>query len=348
VQLRELAARLELPVEGDDSVELTGVAGLEDATHGQLSFVTGPKFAAAYAASAASAFLVPPEFDTLGRPCLVSWSPYVYFARAVELFHPRAVPPPGVHETAIVAEDVLLGKEVSIGAYAVIGAGARLGDRSCVYPHATLYPGVEMGEDCQIHSGVHLHQGVCLGDRVVIQSGAVIGSEGFGFAFTVEGKRLRIPHVCPVVIGDDCDIGANSTIDASHPAHGKRGHPEVRTRIGNGVKIDNLVQVGHGAVIGDNVTLCAFVGLAGSTEIERNCYLAGASATGGHLTVGEGSAIGGMTGVTSSLKAGSKVMGVPAIERALFGRIHAASKRLPELLRRVRRIEKKLDPGESE
>jgi UDP-3-O-[3-hydroxymyristoyl] glucosamine N-acyltransferase len=348
VRLRDLAARLELPVEGDDGVELSGVAGLEDAVEGQLSFVTGPKFAAAFAESSASAFVVPPEFDTLGRPCLVSWMPYVHFARAVEIFHPRAVPPPGVHETAVVAEDVQLGEGVSIGAYAVIGAGSRLGNRTCVYPHATLYPGVETGQDCQIHSGVHLHEGVRLGNRVVIQSGAVIGSEGFGFAFTVEGRRVRIPHVCPVEIGDDCDVGANSTIDASHPAHARRGYAEVRTRIGNGVKIDNLVQVGHGAVIGDNVTLCALVGLAGSTEIEKNCYFAGASASGGHLKVGEGSDIGGMSGVTSSLEAGSKVMGVPAIDRRLFARITAASKRLPELLRRVRRIEKRLELEESE
>ena len=340
--LAELASALSLPLEGDGSVPLDGLASLEDAGPGDLAFVTGPKYRAAFAASRAGAFLLPAGFDGLGRPCLRSPAAYADFARAVELFHPRPVPAAGVHPSAVVAPDALLGPGVSIGALAVIGAGARIGARVRIHPHVTVYPGVEIGEDAEIHSGAQLREGVRIGRRVLVNNGAVIGAPGFGFTTRADGTRVRIPHVCPVEIGDDCEIGANTTIDASHPGHPRRGHPEVRTRLGVGVKIDNLVQIGHGCQIGDHAVLCADVALGGGTEIGRYVYVGGGSTSAGHLKVGDLTLVGGMTGLAGDVAPGSQVLGVPALDRRFWAKIVAAKKRLPELLHRVRRIEKRL------
>ncbi len=345
MKLAELAAQLALPLEGDGDVALDGLASLEDAGPSELAFVTGPKYQDAFAASRAGAFLLPAGFAGLGRPCLRSPAPYADFARAVELFHPRRPPAPGVHASAVVASDARLGADVSIGPYAVVGAGARIGARARIHPHVTVYPDVEIGEDSEIHSGACIREGTRIGKRVVIQNGAVIGAAGFGFTTRADGKRVRVPHVCPVEIGDDCEIGANTTIDASHPGHARRGHTTVRTRIGAGVIIDNGVQIAHGCEIGDSSTLCAHVGLAGSTVVGRHVYMGGKAASAGHLTIGDLSLVGAMAAPAGDLEPGAQVLGVPAMERRLWAKVIAAQKRLPELLVRVRRLEKKLGSG---
>jgi UDP-3-O-[3-hydroxymyristoyl] glucosamine N-acyltransferase len=342
VKLAELAAALGLPFEGDGALALDGLASLDDAGPRELAFVTGPKYKAAFAASRAGAFLLPPDFDALGRPCLRSRAPYADFARAIEVLLPRPKPPAGVHPTAVVAPDARLGADVSVGAYAVIGAGARLGARVRVHPHVTIYPGVEIGDDSEIHSGSHLREGVRLGKRVVVQNGAVLGAPGFGFATRADGVRIRIPHVSPVELGDDCEIGANTTIDASHPGHPKRGHGEVRTRLGADVKVDNQVQIGHGCELADHVTVCAQTGLAGSTVVGKYVFLAGRSASAGHLTIGDGAIVGAQASAASDIAPGAQVLGYPAMERRLWTRVIAASKRLPELVKRVARLERKL------
>ncbi len=305
MQLGELAQALGLPFEGEAQLELRGLAGLEDAGPDDLSFVGGARYRAAFARSRAGAFLVPPDFDAEKRSCLRSPAPYLDFARAIELFLPAPVrPEPGVHATAVVAPDAVLGEDVALGAYVVVGTGARIGDRTIIHPHSTLYANVCVGADCEIHSEVHLREGVRLGDRVLIQNGAVIGADGFGFAFRPDGTRVRIPHRCPVEVGDEAEIGSNTTIDASHPAHPRYGRAETRTRIGRAVKIDNLVQVGHGVEVSDGSTLCAFVGLAGGTYVGKGVLFAGASYARGHVKIGDGSVIGGFTGVTGDLPAG--------------------------------------------
>ncbi len=342
MKLADLAAALSLPLEGDGSVALDGLASLEDAGPGELAFVTGAKYQAPFAASKAGAFLLPAGFDARGRPCLRSPAPYADFARAVELFHPRPGPPPGVHPSAVVAADAQLGDGVSIGACAVVGAGARIGARVRIHPHVTVYPNVAIGEDSEIHSGVHLREGTRIGKRTVLNNGVVIGAPGFGFTTRADGKRVRVPHVCPVEIGDDCQIGANTTIDASHPGHPRHGRADVRTRIGDDVIIDNGVQIAHGCQIGDHSTLCAHVGLAGSTVVGRYVFMGGKAASAGHLTIGDLSLVGAMAAATGDVAPGSQVLGVPAIDRRLWGKVVAAKKRLPELLQRVRRIEKRL------
>jgi UDP-3-O-[3-hydroxymyristoyl] glucosamine N-acyltransferase len=342
VRLAELASALALPFEGDGTLALDGLASLEDAGPRELAFVTGPKYRGAFAASRAGAFFLPPDFESLGRPCLRSGAPYADFARAIELLVPRPQPEPGIHSTAVVARDAVLGPEVAVGAYSVIGAGARLGARVRVHPHVTVYPGVEIGDDSEVHSGAHLREGVRLGKRVVVQNGAVIGAPGFGFATRADGTRVRVPHVSPVEIGDDCEIGANTTIDASHPGHPKRGHAEVRTRLGVDVKVDNQVQIAHGVEIGEHSTVCAQTGIAGSTVVGKHVFLAGRAASAGHLTIGDRAVLGAQAAAANDIAPGEQVLGYPAMERRLWTRVIVASKKLPELIKRVRRIEKSL------
>ena len=341
MRLGELAEILGLELEGDAEREISGLASLGDATALDLSFVIGASYRAGFESSKAGAFLLPPDFDAAGRACLRSPLPYRDFARAVELFHPARPVPPGVHASAVVADDAALGEAVSIGPYAVVGAGARVGDRCVIHAHATLYPDVVLGADCEIHSGVHLREGVRIGDRVSIQNGSVIGSEGFGFVVDHDGLRVRVPHRCPVEIGDDSHIGANTTIDAAHPAHPRHGGEVACTRIGKNVTIDNQVQIGHGSCVEDGVTLCAQVGLAGSTIVERGVLMAGKASTAGHLRVGAGSLVGGTTSVLNDLAPGSVVIGYYATERIAFLRAWSLFTRLPELWKRLRRVEGK-------
>jgi UDP-3-O-[3-hydroxymyristoyl] glucosamine N-acyltransferase len=344
VRLREIARVLGLDFEGDGSIDITGLAGLDDAGPSDLGFVTGPRYKKSYSGSQAAACLLPAGFDSLGRPCLRSVAPYFDFARAIELLLPRPrAALPGVHATAVVADDAELGPGVSVGPYSVVGAGCRIGERSVIHPHVTLYPAVEIGSDCVLHSGAQLREGTRLGDRVVVGNGTVIGADGFGYTHAPDGRRVLIPHRSPVEIGDDVEIGALSAIDASHPGQGRAGFAQTRTRIGSGTKIDNLVQVGHGCVLGENVIICAQAGLAGSTVIGVGVTIGGQSAFAGHLKVGDFSLIGSRAGVHGSVPPGSQVLGSPAMERRAFGRFSALRARIPELFHRVRRLEQRLD-----
>jgi UDP-3-O-[3-hydroxymyristoyl] glucosamine N-acyltransferase len=342
VQLGEIAIALGLPLEGDPKLDIDGLAGLDDAGEGELSFVTGPRYREAVDGSRASAFLAPLDFDLGGRACLRSAQPYLDFTRAIELLYPERATLPEVHPTAVIGDRTELGKDVSIGAYAVLGDDVQIGDRSRIDPHVTIYPDCTIGRDCTVHAGARLHSRVRLGDRVVIHSGAVIGSQGFGFAFGTDGTRVRVPHRAGVVIEDDAEIGANTTIDASQAAHAHDAQGRASTRIGRGVKIDNQVQVAHGCEIDDGSTLCAGAGIAGSSRIGKNVFFGGLSATSGNLRVADGTVVLGMSGVMSDTEPGAQLVGVPVLPRRLFFRILAASKRLPELLKRVDRLERRL------
>lgn len=343
MKLGEIAARLKLPLEGDPDLEVRGLAGLEDARADELSFVTGPRYRRAFERSSAAAFLLPPDFDALGRPCLRSRAPYADFARAVDLLIPGPpAPAPGIHPTAVISPDAQIGKDVSIGPYVVVAPRAQVGDRTVLHPHVVLYADARVGSDCVLHAGVCVRESVRLGDRIVVENGAVLGSEGFGYAFREDGVRIRIPHRCSVEVGDDTDIGANTTIDASHPGQPRYGQDVTRTWVGRGVKIDNLVQIGHGCAIGDQSTLCAQVGLAGGTELGRGVMFGGQSASAGHLRIGDGAMVGARTAVSGDLEPGAQVLGTPHMERRRWARAIAAFRRLPELLQRVRRLEKHL------
>jgi UDP-3-O-[3-hydroxymyristoyl] glucosamine N-acyltransferase len=333
VKLRDLAERLGCRLEGDGEVEIVRVAGIQDAQPGDLTFLANPKYESAAARTRASAILLPDEARQAPCAMLRTRDPYLAFARAVALFAPSWRPAPGVHPMAAVAPDAEIGSGVSIGAFVSIGEGAAIGDNTVVFPNVTIGPGVRAGADCVIHSNVALRERVVVGSRVVLQNGVVIGSDGYGFVRRGDGTHEKIPQIATVVIEDDVELGANTTVD--RPAVGE-------TRIGRGTKIDNLVQIGHGVSVGRNVLMAAQVGIAGSTRIEDDVIFGGQVGVGGHLAIGRGAVAVGQSGVTNSLEPGAMVAGYPAIESREWRKASVIFKRLPELKRRIELLEARL------
>jgi UDP-3-O-[3-hydroxymyristoyl] glucosamine N-acyltransferase len=333
VKLRELAARLGCELRGDGELEIRGVAGLDEAGPGELSFLANPRYADKLEATRAAAVVIAPGHET-ALPCLVSDNPYLTFARAVALVRPEPGPAPGVHPSAQLHPSAVLGEGVHVGALSVVGAGVRLGARSVLHPQVVLYEGVEIGEDCVLHAGVSVRERCRLGSRVVVQNGAVIGADGFGFARDADGRYQKFPQVGIVVIEDDVEIGALSAIDRA--ALGE-------TRIGRGTKLDNLVQVGHSVTIGEDAVLAGQVGIAGSTRIGRRVTLAGQVGVAGHLEIGDGVIATAQTGIPSSVEPGTVVSGYPAIENRAWLKSSAVFAKLPELQRRLRALERKVE-----
>jgi UDP-3-O-[3-hydroxymyristoyl] glucosamine N-acyltransferase len=268
-------------------------------------------------------------------PCamLRTAHPYLAFAAVVELFHPPVRPPAGIDPHAVVAADATLGPDVSIGPFTSVGPGARIGARTIVHPLVAIGATAQIGDDCVLHSHVAIRERVRIGHRVIIQNGAVVGSDGFGFAKRSDGTHQKIPQVGNVVIEDDVEIGANTTID--RPAVGE-------TRVRAGAKIDNLVQVAHGVRIGRNALLAAQVGIAGSTVLEDDVVLAGQVGVAGHLTVGRAAVATAQTGIPNDVAEKALVSGYPAIDNKEWLRASAVFRRLPELKRTVARLEARL------
>lgn len=334
MKLRELAERLGCRLEGDGGVDIVCVAGIEDAQPGDLTFLANPKYESALAQTRASAILL--RDDAPRAPCamLRTRDPYLAFARAVGLFAPAWRPDPGVHPMAAVAADARIGRNVSIGAFVAVGEGASIGDNTVVFPNVTIGPGAQIGQDCVIHSNVAIRERVTIGQRVILQNGVVIGGDGYGFVRRGDGSHEKIPQIATVVIEDDVELGANTTVD--RPAVGE-------TRIRSGTKIDNLVQIAHGVSVGRNVLMAAQVGVAGSTEIEDDVIFGGQVGVGGHLTIGRGSVAVGQSGVTRSLPPGSMVAGYPAIDSREWRKASVIFRRLPELKRRIEELEARLN-----
>jgi UDP-3-O-[3-hydroxymyristoyl] glucosamine N-acyltransferase len=332
--LRELAERLGCRLEGDGAVEVGRIATLEAAGPGDLSFLSNPKYASRLATTRASAAIV--GEDAAPAPCamLRASDPYLAFAAAAALLAPDDRPAPGVSPLAAVDGGAALGPGCHIGAFAAIGAGAVLGARTVVHSHAVVYPGAVIGDDCVIHAHASIRERCQIGNRVIVQNGAVIGSDGFGFAPRPDGSYQKIPQTGPVVVEDDVEIGANTTID--RPAVGE-------TRIQAGTKIDNLVQVAHGVHVGRNVMLVAQVGIAGSTTIGDSSVLAGQVGVAGHLHVGKGTKATAQTGIPNSLPDGSFVSGYPAIENREWLKSSAVFRRLPEMKKALAALEKRLE-----
>jgi len=333
VILSDLARRLGCAVRGDGAVEVRRVRGIEEAGPGDLTFVANPKYAPRLQTTRAAAVILSADLET-PLPSLLSENPYLSFARAVELLHPQPRPVPGVHPRAWVDETAVLGEGSFVGAYAVVGARVRIGARAVLHPHVVVYDDAAVGEDAVLHSGVQLREGCRLGRRVVVQNGAVIGADGFGFAKDGAGRYQKIPQVGIVVVEDDVEIGALTAIDRS--ALGE-------TRIGRGTKIDNLVQIGHSVTVGEDTVLAGQVGVAGSTRIGSRVTLAGQVGVAGHLTLGDGVIATAQTGIPSSVDAGAFVSGYPAIDNRSWLKSSAVFGKLPELQKRVRELERKIE-----
>jgi UDP-3-O-[3-hydroxymyristoyl] glucosamine N-acyltransferase len=309
------------------------VATLEGAGAGDLTFFVNPRYLAALRATRAAAVILGERAEAAPAAMLRARDPYLAFAKAVEIFADPWRPPAGVHPTAHLGEGVAIAPDASIGPFAAIGDGARVGPRTIVGAHVTIGRFAEIGAGCVIHARVSIRDRVRIGNRVVLQDGAAIGTDGYGFARTPEGTHYKIPQIGGVVIEDDVEIGANSAVD--RPAVGE-------TRIGAGTKIDNLVQVAHGVAIGRNVLLAGQVGIAGSSVIEDGVTLAGQVGVAGHITIGAGTIATAQTGIPNSVEPGSFISGYPAIPNRDWLKSSAVFRKLPELRKTIAELERRV------
>ena len=337
MKLREIAGKLGLELRGDGEIDIAMPAPIETANAGMITFAVGPKYAAALRASSASAAIVAAEIAAEARcAVLISTNPVFDFARVLGLFFPPYRPPAGIHPTAAIDPDATIGADASIGAYCVIGAGVTVGRAAVIHPHVTIYPNVSIGDDFTCHSQVSIREGVSIGNRVTILNGAVIGADGFGFVEHA-GDLVKVPQVGSVVIEDDVEIGANTTVDRATMG---------ATVLRRGVKLDNLIQIGHNCEIGEFSRMAAQSGMAGSVRIGKWCQFGGQSGFADHSTVGDRSRVMAQAGVHGKLDDDAMVGGTPSFDMRVYRRAAAAVPRLPELLRRLRKLEEKFERDE--
>jgi len=330
----EIAGRLNGEVQGDPAIEIERLAGIREAEPGDLTFVATPHYAGAAATTKASAVIVGKDWN---RPCAAALirvnNPDKAFADAAQWFAPPPIAyPPGVHPAAVVASDAVLGRDVHVGPCCVIEAGATVGDRCVILAQTYIGHGATVGADCKLYPHVSIREHVRIGNRAIIHNGTVIGSDGFGYV--QDGAiRKKIPQIGIVVIGDDVEIGANVTIDRARFG---------QTRIGNGVKLDNLIQIAHNVVIGDNCVIVAQAGISGSTLIGDRSIVAGQAGIVGHLVLGSDIIVAAQSGVTKDIPSGTFVLGSPAMPYEKFTKLHAHLTRLPELKEKLVEMQARL------
>jgi UDP-3-O-[3-hydroxymyristoyl] glucosamine N-acyltransferase len=308
-------------------MEIRGLNGIEQAGPGELTFVSNPKYAGAARTTRAAAVIVSEDFPAIPAAMLRAKDPYLSFARALELFHAPLQYPTGVHPTAVVHDSARVGANAHIGPYVVVGENVEIGANAVLLAHVVIYRGVKIGNNFFAHAHATVRENCRIGNNVLLQNGVVIGSDGFGFARTPEGHWHKIPQPAPVVIEDDVEVQANSCIDRASVGE---------TRIKRGVKVDNLVQVGHGSTVGEDALLCSQVGLAGSTEIGNRVILTGQVGVVGHVKVGDNAIVTPQSGVANDIAAGALVSGAPAVDHKLWLKYSAILPRLPEIARAVR------------
>jgi UDP-3-O-[3-hydroxymyristoyl] glucosamine N-acyltransferase len=328
MKLSAIAAALHARLDnGSPETDITGLNGIDQAGPGELSFVSNPKYAAAARSTRASAVIVAEDFPAIPATMLRAKDPYLSFARALELFHQPVRYAPGMHPTAVLHPTAKVGAHAHIGPYVVIDEHVEIGEHAVLLAHVVIYRGVKIGSHFFAHAHAVVRENCRLGNHVLLQNGVVVGADGFGFAKTAEGRWHKIPQPAPVVIGDDVEIQANSCIDRASVGE---------TRIGRGVKIDNLVQVGHGSSVGEDALLCSQVGLGGSTEIGARAILTGQVGVVGHCKVGEAAIVTPQSGVANDVAAGALVSGAPAVDHKLWLKYSAILPRLPEMARALR------------
>jgi UDP-3-O-[3-hydroxymyristoyl] glucosamine N-acyltransferase len=333
MKLGELAKKLGAELRGDAELEVTGVKGIEEAGPTEVTFVANPKYAGLARKTRAAAVLVEPEFPEIEAATLRIKNPYLAFSRTLGFFYQPPVYAPGIHPTAVIDPTAVIGEGAHIGAYVVIGPGVKLGDHATLLPHVVLYPGVETGSHFFAHAHAVVRENCILGDHVTLENGVIIGADGFGFAKNEAGHWEKIPQSGPVRLGNRVDVQANACIDRATVGE---------TRIGDGTKIDNLVQIGHASHVGENTLLCGQVGLAGSSDVGNNVILAGQAAVAGHCTVGDGVILTAQSGISHDIPAGKTISGSPGFDNRVWLRAVTIFQRLPELLKRLDRVEKKL------
>ena len=334
MKLRDIASALGCHLIGDGDQEITGVAGMEHAAPGELTFLANPKYAHKVKDTRASAILTAEPLAGLPVASLVSANPYFDFARALELFYQPPKPEPGIHRLASVAQSARIGGGASIGPFAVVGERATIGRNCVLHPHVVIYEGAEIGDDFTAHSHAVVREFCRIGHRVILQNGAVIGGDGFGFAKRADGTHYKIVQSGRTVIEDDVEVQSLTSVDRATVGE---------TRVKRGAKIDSLVQVGHACVVGEDNIICAQAGLAGSSILERNVLLAGQAGISGHLTIHDNAVVYAQSGVGGDVEAGARISGSPAFAANVWLRAITAFPKLPELVKLVRALKKKVD-----
>jgi UDP-3-O-[3-hydroxymyristoyl] glucosamine N-acyltransferase len=336
--LRHLASQLGCELLGDGEIEITGVAGMEHASPGQVTFLANLTYAPKVKQTRASAILVSEPVRDIPIASLLSSNPYLDFARALALFYQPPRPATGIHPLAAVAASARIGENASIGPFAVVGECVSIGRNAVLHPHAVIYEGAQIGDDFLAHSHAVVREFCRIGDRVILQNGAVIGGDGFGFAKRADGTHYKIVQSGVTVIEDDVEVQALTGIDRATVGE---------TRVKRGAKIDSLVQVGHASVVGEDNIICAQAGLAGSSILEKNVLLAGQVGVSGHLTIHDNAICYAQSGIGHDVPAGSRVSGSPAFAANVWLRAITAFPKLPELLKTVRELKKKIEQLEN-
>ena len=331
ILLSELAARLGCRLVGDGAASITGVAGMEQAGSSQLTFLANPKYAHKVKDTRAGAILVAEPIPALPIPQLISTNPYLDFARALALFYQPPRPKSGVHPMASVADSARIGENASIGAFAVVGENVVIGRNAVLHPHVVIYEGAHIGDDFLAHSHAVVREFCRVGHRVTLQNSVVVGGDGFGFAKRADGTHEKIVQSGVTVIEDDVEIQSLTSVDRATVGE---------TRVRRGAKIDSLVQVGHACVVGEDDIICAQTGLAGSTILGKGVLLAGQVGVSGHLTIHDDAVVYAQSGIGHDVPAGAVVSGSPAFDAREWLRAITAFQKLPEMLRRVRQLEK--------
>jgi UDP-3-O-[3-hydroxymyristoyl] glucosamine N-acyltransferase len=337
MKLGELATRLGAELRGDAELEVTGVNGIEEAGPTEATFVANPRYAGLARKTRAAAVLVAPDFQEIAAATLRIENPYLAFSRALSLFYQPPVYAPGIHPTAVIDPSAVIGVGAHIGAYVVIGPGVKLCKHATLLPHVVLYPGVQAGSHFFAHAHAVVREHCILGDHVTLENGAIVGADGFGFAKNEAGEWEKIPQSGPARLGNRVDVQANACIDRATVG---------ATEIGDGSKVDNLVQVGHGSRVGKHTLLCAQTGLAGSSVVGDNVILAGQTGVAGHCSVGDGAVLTAQSAVSHDVPAGKTISGSPGFDNRVWLRAVAVFQRLPEVLKRLDRVEKKLATAE--
>ena len=328
MKLAQIAAALEAHLQdGNPDAEIIGLNGIEQARPEEITFVANAKYAAAARRTRAAAVIVAKNFPEISAATLRVADPYLSFAHALELFHRPPQYPPKIHPSAIIHSSAKIGRNAHIGPYVVIDENVEIGAGAVLLAHVVIYRGVKIGDNFFAHAHSVVRENCRIGNNVLMHNGVVIGSDGFGFAKTAEGRWHKIPQPAPVVIEDDVEIQANSCIDRASVGE---------TRIRRGVKVDNLVQVGHGTQVGQDALLCAQVGLAGSTEIGNRAILTGQVGVVGHCKIGETAIVTPQSGVASDIPAGALVSGSPAVDHRLWLKYSALLPKLPDIARALR------------
>jgi len=329
-----LGARLDARSDQQKNVDITGVVGIETAATGHLTFIANPRYAAAAKTTQASAVLVGEDFPGLpteSTAALRVKNPYLAFAKAIEFFYQAPQYPPGIHPTAVMDQTATIGKNAHVGPYVVIGANVIIGDDAIILAHVVIYAGARIGDHFFAHAHAVVREHCRLGDGVILQNGAIVGADGYGFAKDDQGAWYKIVQSGVTVLEDKVEVQANACIDRASIGE---------TRIGKDTKVDNLVQVGHGSSVGEHTMLCAQVGLAGSTDVGDNVILAGQVGVAGHCRIGDKVVATAQSGIPNDVEAGTMVSGYPAVDNKQWLRSVAVFNKLPEFAKTVRDLRK--------